>query len=185
MSRALFTMALAVLVLAACGSSDTLDPNQSGQVIYVRHARTEMRTEPEMLNLADCAWQRNLSEEGRRQAKALGEEVRKLGLSVSTVLSSGFCRARQTAEIAFGRYEVWAPLTYHANQTPQQLRDNVQMIRIKVGQRQPPGTVLILVSHETGLRDALGISLLEGEAAILQPEPDGSARLLRVLKPRG
>ena len=189
MQRRRFLALASGATLVACAPEAPDDPlaalRQGGHVIYLRHARSVMHAEPAIQDLADCSWQRNLAEEGRAQAAELGERVKSLGLPVGEVLSSAFCRCRDTAQLALGRYQIWPPLTYHATQTPEEHAANVAAIRRRIGER-PDGTGdLWLVSHQNGLRDAAGISLSEGEAAILQPLGNGEVRLLWRLWPSG
>jgi hypothetical protein len=100
MQRRRFLTLASGAMLAACAPDAPEDPQAAlrsgGHVIYLRHARSVMHAEPAIRDLADCAWQRNLSEEGRAQAAELGERVRSLGLPVGEVLSSAFCRCRDT-----------------------------------------------------------------------------------------
>jgi len=72
------------------------DLRNGGFVIYLRHAVTDSKPEPVVLDLTDCGWQRDLSADGRRQAAAVGARLAGLHIPVMTV--SPFCRRRQTAE---------------------------------------------------------------------------------------
>jgi hypothetical protein len=66
---------------------------QGGHVLFVRHARTTPGAgDPPGFRLKDCATQRNLSEEGRTQARRMGETFRKRGVPIGEVLSSPWCR---------------------------------------------------------------------------------------------
>jgi broad specificity phosphatase PhoE len=56
-------------------------------------------------DLSRCETQRNLDEQSRAEARAIGQAVRALGIPVGAVLSSGYCRTRDTAALAFGRAE--------------------------------------------------------------------------------
>ena len=58
----------------------------------------------------DCSTQRNLSAEGRRDAALIGQSARRLKLRLGAVLSSRFCRTRETARLAFGRATISPPL---------------------------------------------------------------------------
>ena len=47
----------------------------------------------------------SLNNRGKIQARAMGEHFKKIGLPISKVITSVSCRARQTADIAFGGYD--------------------------------------------------------------------------------
>ena len=66
-----------------------------------RHVRGPGVGDPPGFRIGDCATQRNLSEEGRRQAARIGERLRAEGVPVTAVLASQWCRAFDTAQIAF------------------------------------------------------------------------------------
>jgi len=74
-----------------------------GQVILIRHAITTPGVgDPPSMRVDDCSTQRNLTDEGRRDARRLGERFRAHGLVVDRVLSSPWCRCLETARLAFG-----------------------------------------------------------------------------------
>jgi broad specificity phosphatase PhoE len=79
--------------------------------VLVRHAVTTPGVgDPPGMRLEDCATQRNLSDEGRAEARRLGAAFRARGISVQRLLSSPWCRCLETARLAFGSPEVWTPL---------------------------------------------------------------------------
>lgn len=76
-----------------------------------RHALAPGTFDPPGLKLDDCATQRNLSEEGRQQARQLGAWFAARQLRPMRVRSSPWCRCQETARLAFGdRVEPWAAL---------------------------------------------------------------------------
>ena len=79
---------------------------QGGHVIFVRHAATEATQDDPRPDLADPSTQRNLSDEGRNQARQLGRAIRRLRIPVGMVMASPYARTRETAELAFGRDRV-------------------------------------------------------------------------------
>ena len=82
-----------------------------GHVALLRHAITTAGVgDPPGMRLDDCRTQRNLTEEGRRHARQVGEAFRARGVAVEQVLSSPWCRCIETARLVFGAHEVWAPL---------------------------------------------------------------------------
>lgn len=85
---------------------------RGGFVIYFRHAATDFsQTDREPVDYADCSRQRNLNARGRSDARAIGAAIRRLRVPIDVVLSSRFCRTRQTAQLAFGRVRPWTDLT--------------------------------------------------------------------------
>nr|HMN62556.1 hypothetical protein [Anaerolinea sp.] len=83
-----------------------------GYVLYFRHAATDVtQNDTSSTNLADCSTQRNLSEQGRTDALALGAAILELGIPIGEVRSSAYCRTRETALLAFGEAVTSADLT--------------------------------------------------------------------------
>ncbi len=73
-------------------------------LIFIRHAYAPGSGDPNNFNLNDCSTQRNLSEEGRKQAQKIGEFFKKNEFKIEKVFSSEWCRCKETAEIAFEDY---------------------------------------------------------------------------------
>ena len=67
--------------------------------------------DPAGFRLDDCATQRTLTDAGRADAKRVGAAFQTRAIPVSRVLSSPWCRCLETARLAFGRAEVWTPLS--------------------------------------------------------------------------
>ena len=75
-----------------------------GKLIFIRHAYAPGNGDPADFNLNDCSTQRNLSEDGRKQAQRIGEFFNKNKIEIDKVLSSEWCRCKETAKIAFKNY---------------------------------------------------------------------------------
>ena len=75
-----------------------------GNLIFIRHAYAPGGGDPDNFNLNDCSTQRNLSEEGRKQARQIGEFFKKNKIQIDKVLSSEWCRCKETARIAFKNF---------------------------------------------------------------------------------
>ena len=76
-----------------------------GNIIFIRHAIAPGNGDPDNFNLKDCSTQRNLSKNGIEQSKKIGEFFKDNKIKVGKVLSSEWCRCKDTAKIAFGNYE--------------------------------------------------------------------------------
>jgi len=81
-----------------------------GYVIVMRHATTEAKPDAPRVDLADCATQRNLTYDGRTMARSIGSAFDQLKIRLGRVVSSPFCRAEDTAALAFGHEETNAGL---------------------------------------------------------------------------
>ena len=78
---------------------------EEGKIVFIRHSIAPGGGDPENFNLKDCSTQRNLSEKGIKQSKQIGEFFKKNKIIISKVLSSQWCRCKDTAFHAFGKYE--------------------------------------------------------------------------------
>ena len=76
-----------------------------GCAVLLRHALTDPGIgDPPNFRVDQCSTQRNLSADGRAQAGRIGQWFTARGLRASSVQSSAWCRCKDTAELAFGRY---------------------------------------------------------------------------------
>ena len=75
-----------------------------GKLIFIRHAYAPGNGDPNNFNLNDCSTQRNLNKEGREQAQHIGKFFKKNNIEIDKVLSSEWCRCKETAKIAFKNF---------------------------------------------------------------------------------
>jgi phosphohistidine phosphatase SixA len=131
--------------------------------------------------LEDCTKQRNLNEEGRIQSREIGAAIAALNIPIGTVLSSPYCRTRETAMLAFGRAETTPKLDnafINADRRPE-LQAALQQL---VKETPKAGTNTVLVTHGDNMSRAMGVSVAEGEAVIVQPDGSGGFTIVtRVL----
>ena len=78
--------------------------DDGGKLIFIRHAYAPGSGDPSNFNLDDCSTQRNLSEGGRKQAEYIGKFFRAQKIKMDKVLSSEWCRCKETAKIAFKNF---------------------------------------------------------------------------------
>ncbi len=154
---------------------------RGGVVVVLRHAITD-RSQADLGDLSNRAGQRNLSEAGRAQARALGQAFARLKLG--QVLTSPVFRARDTAELAFGARAVLEPQLTADDYTPDAalLAARIAWLRDRIRRPSAADAVDVLVGHIVPLGMALGRLLSqaeypEGALAIFAPE----AGLLGVL----
>ncbi len=150
-----------------------------GLNIYFRHARTDWSQRDQRSEaLADCKLQRNLSEEGRADAKLIGEGMKALAIPIGKIVSSPYCRCREHAEIAFGRVETSEEIAQLLGE-PENRERRTLALRRMLGET-PAEANTVIVGHQASLRAAVGIALAEGEAIIFRPGASGGVMIGRV-----
>jgi len=75
-----------------------------GKLIFIRHAYAPGNGDPNNFNLNDCSTQRNLNVDGRKQSNYIGEFFRENEIKIHKVLTSEWCRCKETANIAFKNF---------------------------------------------------------------------------------
>jgi phosphohistidine phosphatase SixA len=173
---------LLVLLVAGCGGAETPSDTQldavqlvealqgGGYVVYLRHAATDPSEEDAgVVEVDDCSTQRNLTAAGRKQARVIGRSFRTLEIPVGAVLSSEYCRTRQTAELAFGRATLEPDLTGFPNQGDPGYRERVRATRRLLARKPPDDTNTVLVAHVKNIEAAADVSIDEGELAVFEP----------------
>ena len=83
---------------------------KGSKVIFIRHAIAPGSGDPENINLQDCATQRNLSEEGIKQSINIGKFFKNNKIQIDKILSSEWCRCKDTAKLAFGNFKTFSAL---------------------------------------------------------------------------
>ncbi len=78
---------------------------KGGNIIFIRHAIAPGNGDPLNFDILDCSTQRNLSKDGELQALKIGKFFKENHIKLTKVLSSEWCRCKDTAKIAFGNYE--------------------------------------------------------------------------------
>ena len=133
-----------------------------GHIIYFRHAQTEKdyadQADPDM-NLDNCETQRKLSEAGLEQAEEIGASFKAKELPVGKVITSEYCRAWQTADIAFGTYEKNAKLNFlpfedYTDEQVEEMKANITPFLTEVPEAR---TNTVLVGHDDIFEAATGI----------------------------
>jgi broad specificity phosphatase PhoE len=189
--RKLGLILFVTLLITGCathktGQSDGLLSalQQGGYVIFFRHAATDHTQKDTDLNdPTNCAAQRHLDERGREQSRIIGEGFKINKIPVGDVVTSQFCRCSNTAKIAFGKAQTSIDITSIQGVTPEERQRRIAGIREMLNTPPRPGTNTVLVAHKWMFKDASGVLLEEGEAAIFKPQSEGMALLVRRVLP--
>jgi broad specificity phosphatase PhoE len=172
--RWLLTIALCAWAAAVAEAAEPIwDALRApGSVVVLRHSYAPGAFDPPDARLDDCSTQRNLDERGRAQAARIGEAFRQHGIAVGAVLSSLRCRCLDTARLAFGQVEPWAPLLGALRDEERRQRQLVEIRRRIAAHRDGPP--LVLVTHGSVVTDLTGLSIPMGAFVVLRRADDGS-----------
>jgi broad specificity phosphatase PhoE len=179
-------VALALLLFAAPAHADDAlweRLKQGGHYLMLRHATAPGTYDPPGYRLDDCSTQRNLSGEGREEARALGATLRANGVPIGRVLSSRWCRCLETARLAFGRVEPWPALdSLRRGEEDARTREMRALVSTPLA-----GPNVVLVTHQFNIRAATGLpSIQSGETIVLAPLGDAGFRVAgRIAAPGG
>jgi broad specificity phosphatase PhoE len=156
---------------------------KGGQVLFIRHATTAPGVgDPEGFRLEDCKTQRNLSEEGRAEARALGETLRKRKVPIGEVIASPWCRCIDTGQLAFGRIDRQWKAIGNLFGRPQAAQAQVSEMRARIGAYRGKAN-LVLISHGSTALALSGMAPLQAELIVLTPLGDGAFRIAGRLPP--
>ncbi|MGY8991185.1 MAG: histidine phosphatase family protein [Rhodospirillales bacterium] len=101
MKNILLIILFALFVFPAKADSISLAnlaKDSRGKVLFIRHALAPGSGDPSNFTLGDCTTQRNLNDDGRKQSRGIGDNLRKAGVKVGLVYSSQWCRCIETAK---------------------------------------------------------------------------------------
>ena len=113
MKKVFFFLVLGLLNFANYAFSSELiveSLKKGGKLVFIRHTIAPGNGDPENINLQDCSTQRNLSEEGIKQSLDIGKFFRDNKIEIDKILSSEWCRCKDTAKFAFGSFKTFSAL---------------------------------------------------------------------------
>lgn len=145
-----------------------------GYTILLRHARTDRSFREEMGAVpAERSAQRNLTEDGVRDARLMGAVLKKYGIPIGEIIASPMFRTRETAELAAG-----TPAITMALRSWPSTAEQAEL----VAAAPPPGTNRLLVTHhfvlETHVPGIRPGDVGESEAAVIARTAEGRVRLV-------
>ncbi len=139
---------------------------EGGKIIFIRHAHAPGNGDPENFNLKDCSSQRNLNRDGINQSKKIGLFFTQNKIQIDKILSSEWCRCKDTAKYAFNNYKTFNALnsfydTKFAKNKSKQIKDLKKYISSWSSKKN-----LILVTHFVVISETLGVGSASGEIIV-------------------
>ena len=178
---AVLALSLAVLAAALPGAvradSGWEALKRPGAQAIMRHAIAPGTGDPENFRLGDCSTQRNLDERGRAQARAIGAAIRAAGVRIDRVLTSQWCRSRETAEL-LGLAPVEEMPALNSFFRDRATRDEqTRAVRTFLA-GLPEDERVMMVTHQVNITALTGRGVASGEVFVLQAGPDGSVEVV-------
>ena len=139
---------------------------KEGKLIFIRHAYAPGSGDPDEFKKTDCTSQRNLNNEGIEQAKRIGKFFMENDIKIGKILSSEWCRCKDTAKYAFNNYEIKNFLNSFFSQKFEHNK-NDQIIEFKDYIKKWNGKdSLIFITHYVVILEILNISVSSGEIVV-------------------
>jgi phosphohistidine phosphatase SixA len=148
--------------------------NPKGYVLLLRHTIAPGVGDPENFKLNDCSTQRNLSQLGREDAKAVGDWLKRRDIKISRVESSRWCRAKQTAQLlGIGRVRLNSNLdSLFESADPAKAIQTVRVKKQIIDWRNKSG-LLVLVGHFVNIGAVAGVGVGSGEGVLVKADSKG------------
>ena len=139
---------------------------EGGKIVFIRHAYAPGNGDPDNFSIKDCSTQRNLNKEGINQSILLGNFFKNNKIPIDQVLSSEWCRCKDTAFYAFNNYKTFNALNSFYN--PKFVKNKHQQINDlkKYIQKWTSSKNLVLITHYVVISEILGIGVASGEIII-------------------
>ena len=145
---------------------------EGGKIIFIRHAYAPGGGDPDNFDVKDCSTQRNLNNEGISQSKLIGEFFVKNKIQIDQVLSSEWCRCKDTAKYAFKNFKTFNALnsffsSKFAQNEDKQIKDLKNFIQNWKSEKN-----LVLVTHYVVISSILNMAVGSGEIVITNNDYD-------------
>jgi hypothetical protein len=181
-------------VMGPAMAQDRLSPRQAimalkggGYIVYFRHFETGAdHPDQHLARMDDCSTQRQLNEQGVRQAVRVRNAVQALRIPVGEVLASPFCRAWQSADISFGRHVKvdglkLPPSKDYTDADKRAMRETLLPLLARAPAAR---TNTIIMAHDDNMPAVGGPEIkTQGEAVIVRPDGRGGFTVAARLPP--
>ncbi len=148
-------------------------------VLLVRHAYAPGTGDPAGFRPGNCATQRNLSDEGREQARAMGDWLRESGIGRARVYSSEWCRCVETAVLMdLGRVTPLAALNSFF-QRPEEREPTVEALKDFLATQPAKAGPLVLVTHQVTITALTGEFMESGKGVLVRLDTNGVVTAVR------
>ena len=177
------TLGCALTALPSLAADPWVELAKPGAIVLFRHATAPGVGDPPGFKADDCATQRNLDERGRAEARRLGEQFTRRKIPVGAVLTSQWCRTRETAQLAFGSLPREEPaFNSFFQQSSDTSATQTAQARAVLARWKGPGA-LVVVTHQVNISALTGVGAASAEGVVVRVGADGSLQKVATIEP--
>ena len=168
---------------AVASDASLIEQMKSGNVVLmIRHALAPGIGDPDDFDINDCSTQRNLNDEGREQAKSIGEWLRRQGINKVKLYSSQWCRCLETARLMQMGEVIPLRALNSFFQSPQDREPNLTALREFISDNSGPDELIIMITHQVTISGITGEWTDSGHGKLVRPNNKGNIVLLGNVK---
>ncbi len=176
-------MRIVALCLALVCTPVQADPTAAaaspGAILLMRHATAPGTGDPPDMLLGDCSTQRNLSDAGRAEARAIGGRLRSAGIRPDLILTSEWCRTTETAELlGLGPVTPFPPANSVFSNRASAARQTTEVLDFIAS--LPTDERVLIVTHQVNITALTGIVPRSGEIVVTRRAANGLEVLARL-----
>ena len=153
--------------------------NPKGYVLLMRHALAPGVGDPENFNVNDCSTQRNLNDEGRKDAREIGSWLKRRDLKIFRVESSRWCRAKETARLLdLGKVRPNKNFDSLFRDPDPAKSPQTAAIKKQIFNHRNTRGLLVLVGHAVNIQTLTGTLVDSGEGVLVRATPQGELKVM-------
>lgn len=147
-----------------------------GYTVLLGHAQMAGSGDPPGFDLEDCSTQSPLTDNGRQQARRQGTRFAARAVAIAAVYASQYCRAQETAELAFGSQEIEpAPEFNLIDPDAEGAQEQIEAMIARIDGFNGAGNQIV-ITHPENIRILTGSLPRAGEAIVMAPTPPDGDR---------
>ena len=139
---------------------------KGGKIVFIRHSLAPGNGDPDNIDLKKCNTQRNLNQEGIEQSKKIGKIFKDNNIQIDKVLSSEWCRCKDTARFAFNKYDTFKGLNSFYQEKFYKYKDkqikNLKKFILEWNSEKN----LVLVTHFVVISEIFNVGVSSGEMIV-------------------
>ena len=139
---------------------------EGGKLIFIRHAIAPGGGDPENFDINECGTQRNLDKNGKTQAIKIGNYLSRNKILIDKVISSEWCRCKETALLAFKKFETKSFLnSFYSSKFVKNKDQQMKELKMYIKNWKSKKN-LVLVTHYVVISEILDYNPSSGEIDI-------------------